>query len=165
MLIDRCLLSGHVANFLAANVTSQLSQRIVFLFLGRYPDNLIDLKRYWSVWKHLDALIWKATLVLIDFRQVLSALLGSNLLQTFEFNLVISFSKLDEGVFDRICHYKAQVDYEIKTNAVDKRPSHRIARSLILNKVSEAHKVVVCYGDKDFVKLFKKAHSLRDVAV
>ena len=113
----------------------------------------------------MDTLIWKAALVLIDFRQGLSALLGSTFLKTFEFSLVISFSQLDEGVFDRICHYEAQVDYEIKANAVDKRPSHQIARSLILNEVSEAHKVVVCYGDKDFVKLFEKVHSLRDVAV
>ena len=113
----------------------------------------------------MDALIWKTALVLIDLRQGLSEPLGSMFLQPFEFSLVISFSQLYEGVFDRIRHDEAKVDYEIKSNAVDKGPSHQSARPLILNEVSEAHKVVVGYGDKYFVKLFEKAHCLRNVAV
>ena len=102
---------------------------------------------------------------MIDLSQILSLPLGSTFLQSFELSLVISFSQFYEGFFDRIRHDEAQVDYEIKSNAVDKWPSHQSAHPLILDEVCEAHKVVVRYGDKYFVKLFEKAHGLRNVAV
>jgi hypothetical protein len=57
---------------------------------------------------------------LIDLSQILSLPLGSTFLQSFELSLVISFSQFYEGFFDRIRHDEAQVDYEIKSNAVDK---------------------------------------------
>ena len=57
------------------------------------------------------------------------------------------------------------MDEQIETHARDHWPSHDVAGRFILNEVSEAHKVVGGYGDKDFVKLFEKAHCLRNVAV